>query len=491
MAVTSVGLISSVLIARLYGVDVLGQYTLAAAPSVALLYLSSAREQVALVRELAVLAPRAPRVTALFLAVFTFSSGLTLVVAVPVVVVTYVVFTGPLAQPDLVLPAITGVVGYLLITNPCWNLDMVFTAFRAGRELFYVRLLHASAFFALAVLAAAADATVWDLVIAWNLAWALGLLLRLALIRPLMVSRISRDEVRAGFRTLPSLVRFGLKLAPGTIADGVSVESATWIIAATNPVAAVGAYSRAWLLGGRLLEINHRIAEVLFPTLVERRAAGDTEGFARVLIDSLRYSCVALALPAAAGGGSAVGVMELFGPGFAAAAEALALILWIPLLVTLTNLQGHALLAFDRPLLNTAFSLVRMVITVALGIVLAASTGITGMAIALVTGYAVDLALTWHAAQRVTRTPARRFWPYRDVLALVGACSVTFAVARWLDSSFASPAGTVLALTAASLVYAALVLLTVVHDRDRERLGVLTARVRQRRRPADAAADAE
>jgi O-antigen/teichoic acid export membrane protein len=54
------GLVSSVAIARIYGVRTLGEFALAQAPSVAMSYLASVREQSALVRHLAVLEPRAP-----------------------------------------------------------------------------------------------------------------------------------------------------------------------------------------------------------------------------------------------------------------------------------------------------------------------------------------------------------------------------------------------------------------------------------------------
>lgn len=84
-----VGLVSSIAVARAYGVDPIGEFAIAAAPAIALSVLSQLREQAGLVRELAVLPPRAPRVTGLFAAVMAFSFTLTLVVAIPVTVGTY------------------------------------------------------------------------------------------------------------------------------------------------------------------------------------------------------------------------------------------------------------------------------------------------------------------------------------------------------------------------------------------------------------------
>ena len=71
-----VGVGSSIVVARLYGVDVVGQYALAIAPMGVVWFLSTARERPALIRALSPLAPRAARITGLFAAVFAFSAAL-------------------------------------------------------------------------------------------------------------------------------------------------------------------------------------------------------------------------------------------------------------------------------------------------------------------------------------------------------------------------------------------------------------------------------
>ena len=95
---------------------------------------------------------------------------------------------------------------------------------------------------------------------------------------------------------------------------------------------------------------------MLFPTLVERNYQSDHEGFDRALVDSLRYTAVGLLLPAAAGAGAAYGIMDLFGPGFAAASVALAILLLMPALATMTAIQRHALFAVDRSESTSALS---------------------------------------------------------------------------------------------------------------------------------------
>src|SRR5437667_351163 len=135
VALASVGVVSSFAIARAYGVHAMGQYTLAIAPGLALTYLSTTQEQTALVRMLSVLPVRSPRIAALSYATFSFSFVLTVTVGLITVGGTYLAFNGPVGHPGLFALAATDTTVQVLIVNSCWNLDSVFIAFRAGREL--------------------------------------------------------------------------------------------------------------------------------------------------------------------------------------------------------------------------------------------------------------------------------------------------------------------------------------------------------------------
>jgi O-antigen/teichoic acid export membrane protein len=114
-------------------------------------------------------------------------------------------------------------------------------------------------------------------------------------------------ELRAGFRTLPEILWFGLRVTPGSLADGASAEAGTWILGLFSSVAAVGAWNIAWTVGKRTLDLNIRLAEMLFPTLVQRWADEDRHGFQRALTDSTRYVVTVMLLPAAVAGGATVG----------------------------------------------------------------------------------------------------------------------------------------------------------------------------------------
>ena len=140
LAGTVAGMFTSVFIARLYGVKVVGEFALVYAPVLAVWLLSTVREQPALQREVAVLPPRHPRVTGLFAAIFTFSSALTVAVTGIATAVVYFLFHGPIGHPDLFMPALASLVGYTILTNTCINFDSIFVAFRDGRNLFWLRI---------------------------------------------------------------------------------------------------------------------------------------------------------------------------------------------------------------------------------------------------------------------------------------------------------------------------------------------------------------
>ena len=480
------GIASSVVVARTYGVEVVGQYALVLAPSGALATLSSVREQAGLVRELSVLEPRAPRVTGLFVAVLVFSVGLTLVAAALVTGISYLLLAGPIGRPELFAPALALVIGFVVLQNTCWNLDMVFSSFRGGRQLFWIRLVQALTFTALAVGAGLTWGTVWGLVLATVGSFLTALVHRLICIRAFMAPTVSRAELRAGFRTLPELIRFGLKIAPGSVADGIGKEAATWVLGALVPIAAVGAYSRAWMLARRLIDQSWQVTEMLFPTLVRRRS-GDQEAFDRALVDSMRYSAATMLLPAAVGGGAARAVMDVFGPGFSVAAGALALILVLPALAILAAILGTALYSVDRPLTATLITILRTVVVLGLTVGLTIRLGLVGAAAAIVAGYAVELTLlAWVMRGHLGRS-LYRLWGGRQLVATVLAYTVGFGIARVADIALEGVAGLLAALGAGSVAYVAAFLVAGgMKARDWERAAPLLARVRGRSRLAHA-----
>lgn len=483
-----VGLGSSVALARIYGITTIGAFALVQAPAATVGYLSTVREQAALVRRLSDLAPRDPRVTALFAAVLSFSTALTAVVAALIAGGVVLLYHGGIDQPELIVPALVLLGSSMTVQNVSWNLDVLMSAFRAGRELAVVRQIQVMAFLVLAVGLGLVWDSVWALVVATIGSWAAAVGPRWAYALRYMRPRCSRAELRTGFAELPDMLRFGVKLAPDGIANGLSAQIGTWLLAGTGTVAAVGAYSRAQNLGQRFLEANYRLSEVLLPTLFERRAADDREGYSRATVDSIRYSALALGLLAAVGGGAATGVLQLFGPGFDQASGALVAILLVPALAAVAGIQANALVAADRPLTVTATSVGRLAVTALAAVVLVRTWGITGAGVAWATGYVAAIVVLQRLSRRHLSQPLRVLWPIHQAAAGLLAYGAGFAVAHWVDGALDGFAGLVAACLLGTVAYVAVALIGAFGPRDRRRASDVRASIASRRRRSAAPA---
>lgn len=473
------GLGSSVVLARVYGIANIGAYALVLAVIAAVGFLSTLREQEAMVRDIAVMRPGDPAITGRVAVVTAFSVGLAVVMALAVSAGAAWALAGPLGHPETVAPAIVAALAFALIDRVSWNLDFVFAAHRAGWELFVIRVGSALALFVVAIGLGLAWGHFWGLVIATIASWVAGLGLRLLLVRRYMPLRAGAAELRAGRAALPGYLRFGARAGGGVLAGTAANEVPVWILAAVAPIGVVGAFSRVQQLVARLLDGLWRITEILYPTLVERRRAGDDEGAERAFFDTIRYAATGLLLVAAAVGGAAHGVMSVFGPGFDVAADALALMMLGPFLLMLASVQGMLLFAADRPIVTTVASVTALAVTLGLAIPLSQRLGVTGMAIAIVAGQLVDATVPMATARRQLRLGLRHFWPARQMAALGLAYGAGFAVAHWVDASTPALAVVPVALAAGMATFVAVVLgLRGINDRDRGRLALIATRLR-------------
>jgi O-antigen/teichoic acid export membrane protein len=487
-AVSVIGFVSTILTSRLYGVRIIGEYALITVPVAALWVISTVKEQQALIREITGLPPRHPRVTQLFAVVFTFSSGLTILMAILDAIVCWFVFRGPLHAPELLAPTFANIAGYALVTNTGWNIDSILSAFVAGRQIFWVRLHEVVSFVVIAIAVGVAWRSVWGLVIAMIGSSATSLVHRAIVVRPFVRARLSAAEYRIGLRVLPELLHFGLRATPGQIAQGISQQGGIWALGMVAPVAMVGAYSRAQTIPARLQQASMRITEVLYPTLVGRHTTGDGHGFDRALIDSIRYEVIGLLLIAAAIGGAAHSVLEVFGAGFSRAAPALALLMLFPAMASVTVTQTQALWATSHPGATSVISLLRLAVTIALLVLLTPSIGIVGPAISLLAGYLVVIAVSGIALRPSLARPLRATWPRRERLALLAAYAAGFAAAHATERLFTSLAAIPLCLAAGAVVYVGVFFAgSGVNGRDRRRIGEALALARSWRRRGVAA----
>jgi O-antigen/teichoic acid export membrane protein len=474
LANTLLALISSVVVARLYGVAVIGEYALAGAPAGAVWLLSTVREQPALMRRLAMLAPRDPQVTGLFAAVLTFSTALTAAVSLPAGALAWWLLDGPLMHPGLVAPAEAMLGASLLFVNTCWNFDTVLGAFRAGRPLLLCRLHQAVVYLVLAIALSGPLPSVWGIVVAWYASWATSLLQRVTSTRRFMRLRVSPAVLREGLGTLPELLRFGVRLTPGFVAEGVSDEAGTWILGALlAPVAAIGAFNRAWMLARRGLELNYRVTEMLLPTLVERREAHDHAGYERALNDSLRYVAVAMLLPAAVAAGAASAIMAIYGPGFAGGAGALAYVAFVPGIVTLSAVRSQALIADGRGLAASLYGVARMAATLLAATLLGSRYGASGVGAGMLIGATVQLLALLMSLRRAGWLGLGEGSGSRTLVPLLAAGAAGFLSARLTAAALVhTPALLALALAPGAGAAAAAVVFALaggVRERDRER----------------------
>lgn len=476
----TLAVVSSVVTARLYGVQVIGEFALVAAPAAVIWFLSNAGEQTASIRLLVDFPARHPRVTGIFVAVFTFSMVLTAVVGGLVLLGAYFLLSGPIGRPDLFDPALVNTLGCIFVSNPAWNLETPFKAFMAGRELFWIRLVQAIAFLVIAIGFSFGGADVWALVIATIASWGISLVHRLLAIRPFVDLRPRSDHIRAGFRLLPEILSYGIRIVPGVLSNGIAYEVGIWVLGLKASVAAVGAYSRAWSIIRRFAEVNWRISEMLFPALVARRKDGDVIGFARASFDTMRYVVLLALLPAAVAGGGAESIMAVFGPEFTRGSDALALLVLVPPLSLLATTQTTVLLATDRPTATSVASGAQMALTVAATFVFTDWAGISGPAIALVAGFAAALAIQAAMLRGTFAVPFREMFPIAHLLGAVVAYGAGFLAARGATDLVAGLLPQLIAVFAlGTSAYAAIVWALVKPlPRDRERLLLVLGRVR-------------
>lgn len=459
-----VGLLGAIVTSRLYGVRVIGEYALVAAPWIMLIQLSSLAERMAFIRRASVLPKRDARVTALFLPVLAFSTALTAVVGAVVLAVAAIILRGPAGQPELVAPAALVVAGYLLLENPSANLDGVLSAFQAAPQLLAARLAQIGGFPLLAVPLYFWTDSVWGLTIATLGSFVGALAVRLYLVRPFLRLRISRQQLMDGARELPDLLRFGVRILPGRLATGFSSQAGTWVLGAIAPVAVVGAWSRAFQLAVRMNEAGYRLNEILYPALSQRFAEGDLEGYRRILGRTVRLVSVALLLVAATAAGAAEGVLAVFGDGFSRAAGAFGVLLVALAVGVVSSLLGQAAVAAGHPWSYSVISLVRA--SVALGLLVpgAALFGATGAAGALAAGITVDVVLrAWFIETRICRGAMPSGWA---MVAVAVSTAVGIAAGRSVDVAVGGPIGVMAALGAGAVAYAAAALAFGAVSRD-------------------------
>ena len=459
-----IGLVSAVVISRLFGVEVIGAYALASAPAAVLPMLSTLGEQTALVRSTSHEKGSSTRAVSLFAVVLAFSAVLTLAAAAVVALIAVALLRGPVDQPDLVAPALVLVAGYVLFGNVSWNVDKMLSVFRGTQYLLYARLFDVG-FLLVASIAAGVvfGADIWSLVWATVGTLVPAMLLRLSFLRRLVTGRPTRLGLRTAAGELPDLIRFGVRTVPGTAAGAVASHAGTWLLGAVTTVAALGAYARANNLASRVTDAGFRLSEVLLPVLShavhERRYADAGDAFARwrtLVTVALVGACASLS-------GPAEGLLAIFGPGFSEAWVVMGLLLFAYSAAVVNIMHADLLVALGHPVAASTLALVRCGVTLVLLVPLTLSQGIEGTALAIFLAYALELAcLVLLADRRLARHDVRAARVPWGSLAV--AAGLAMLVGRLLDELSDALVVAVLASLVGGAVYLAVALLTRAVD---------------------------
>ncbi len=429
----ALGLVSAVVTARVFGVEVIGAFALASLLTGSLHMVSNVREQGGLVRELTRFAARAPESRALLWLVLAFSAALTLAIVVPFGALSVFLLREVFDQPELVAPFAVLVGAYLLLDNTSFNLEAPLVAHRDGRALWIVRMAITLTMITGAVICAVADErSLWALVAITVASSAVGVLLRLRAVSRLTGLRTSRAAVRGVRDRLRPIIWFGVRQAPLNYTETAIEYADTAILGASVPLVSIGAYSRAYTLYRRAGQVPVALSRLYFPTLSALFHGGEHAAMLRVHRISTRYLTLLLLPVAAWVAASAPAVLAIFGPGFDEGATALSILIFAVVLDGYGRTAGGFLAAVDRPGAVSIVSVGTAVLNVGLCLVLIPSLELTGAAIANVAGWLfAAVALVILAARHAERPP----WTMLDarfLLRLVGACAVLAGAAAAL-----------------------------------------------------------
>jgi O-antigen/teichoic acid export membrane protein len=451
------GVASALVVSRLYGPVVLGQFTLAYAAVALVSQLSSISERAALVRVLALKEPRSEDGSGLALATFAMSVAITIAVAAVVAVGSTLFLSHAADQPTVVGPMLALVAGYVVFDNTAWNLEGVLSAHRAAGALVAGRLVYSVVLFACSVLFAMVDRGVWALAAASLVASVAAVASRVHDVRPYLAFRVPRAAFVEGVRQLPDIARFGLRVLPGSLAHGLTNQVSTWVMGAIAPIATVGAFARAQSITVRLSDVNYRLASVLYPSFVREADRGHERAFVAIVVRTLRTTFAPFLVATCAAAGASHTILLLFGEGFVAAQGALALLLLAGAAALGDMIVGEALTAKGRPHLASIGSVAGMVVVVAGVVPLTKTFGATGAGAAMLAGTTVALATHTWSLVRITSTGGwRDHHLVRGALALVGTSAVAFGVVYAVQELLGSAAVVALGGVTAAVVGAAL-----------------------------------
>ena len=461
--------VSAVVTSRIYGIDLIGDFALIAAGYITVSRLSATGEQTAMVNRLAVLGRRDEHGSAIFVSVLGFSFFITSAIAGVVTAISVGLLRGPIDRPDLVRASIVMVLVYISVENLAWNLDAAFSALHGAADMFIARMIQTVSFLVGSIYFGLDDPQVEGLVTAHIISVCLAAVWRVLRTRRYL-ARPRREAMPAGVRELPAILRFGVRLIPGTLANGIANQAPIWVLGATlagSPQgnAQIGGFSRASTLSARLEEAGYRAHEITYPELVRAHTERSDERLNDALRNALRPLSLVLALIIGIVAGAADGIMKIFGDGFDEAAGALAFLVLATCVYSWTIVAASILPAMDRPGLGATIAVCRSVLIIGLVFPGAIYGGITGTAAAIAAAHVIGAGATWVISSRIASTfdyELRNPVDTRLIIPTLACAGVAYAV----DSTWEGFLALVFAGAAATTTYLAIALAIGVVPRE-------------------------
>jgi O-antigen/teichoic acid export membrane protein len=450
---------SAIVVARLYGIEVVGQFALVLVPYVITSKFSTLSEQVALTRRLATMTPRAPAATALFLAVLGFSTLLTIAVGGGILVLNYFILNSAANQPQLLMPSVILIAAYVLLDNPSWNLDAVFSGFHGGAELFWGRFSQVSTALIATIALAPFRPGVWGPVLGLVTGFAVALAVRLAMAHRYLTRHVPANQLRVHLSELPSLLRFGAALLPANLFETLAGQAGYWVLASVSTVQQVGAYSRCMGLAQRLEEGGFRACDILFPNLVARHERGHHDAFDSALADTIRGVVFVFLLPASVAAGAAHGVLQLlFGEDFTSGSLALSILLLAYVGHIVGMMAAQALIAVGRLYIAAALSVGRYGVMLLLLYPFVSRWGASGLAANFALCLSGELIVMAVMLRRSHLAALSAPAVVRTVVVCSLAAAAAFLCAHFIDGALGFQAGVLIAVLVGAVIYLAVAL---------------------------------
>ena len=270
--VTAIGAIagftSAIVVSRLYGASVVGQFGMLLLPWVVVSRLSTWGEGAVLARESVGAEWRSERLSALVGAIAAFSFLLTAVVSILVLISSALIYTHFLDRPELIVPLAVLLAAYTLFANASYLVDCVSMGTGHLQHAYVGRLVAAVSNPVMTLAAGAWTRSIWGPVLGMTLSLALGFVPRAFVLSRYIDIVHLRSSSRNQLRELPRIIRSGLPMTFDFLAAGLFAGLPTWLLGAHFTDEIVGVYSRSTSIFSRVDELIGRFGEVVLPRLV-------------------------------------------------------------------------------------------------------------------------------------------------------------------------------------------------------------------------------